>query len=491
MLHRRRSLKYHRVHVPTRESQLSAHLKRTDISELLARTIPTSRFDSLGLASRFSFEGALENIGLPGTNKTPEVELVDLLNNAAEIEHGLMLQYLYATYSLTNLMIAGILRTIAIEEMGHFISVQNLLMACGAKPYLGISDWTSQTLFQPFTFKLEPASVGSLAKYTVAEMPDPARVPPSIEPDLPELIAQADAAAGSPVEAHRVGLLYAKIYWLLRRSDDPLPDPNDEPWLGFPVAEMAANEELAGRHVGDEFLMDAQDVNAQPEHWRGNYTSVIVEPISGRDAALRAIAKISAQGEGFGDTPEGHFERFVEVWRLAKTSQNLARSMPVNPFYSSSGGGSPAIGEEITSSAGRQFARMGDELYEVVLLCTAANLLLPSGTAPAIRRKPAKASVIAMRDCLSAVAHALSTIPMHDADEMEKVCGLPFLVTPVDVAPNLKAVIDRAHEVVGGLQATVNEIKQENAKPELVAIADNVGTTIGEEVLPRLDSLPL
>src|SRR5262249_57441387 len=133
-------------------------------------------------------------------------------------------------------------------------------------------------------------------------------------------------------------------------------------WTGLAAVEVGGRRERGGGHVRGGFVADARDINARPEQWRGNYTSVIVEPIAGRDAALQAIARISAQGEGFGDTPQGHFERFVDAWRLAKASSALARPMPVDPFYAT-GGGPAGSGDEITSADGRRFARMGDGLY--------------------------------------------------------------------------------------------------------------------------------
>ncbi|OWK25013.1 hypothetical protein AJ87_14700 [Rhizobium yanglingense] len=259
-------------------------------------------------ASRhYSFARAMEVIGVPdNAAQSPEEELIDLLQNAAEIEHGLMLQYLYAAYSATDTQIAGHLRQIAIEEMGHFISVQNLLVACGAPPYLGHSDWGEKGLFHPYPFRLEPLSLGTLAKFTIGEMPDKSIVPDEILIDLAEIETQADQAAGGSVEAHRVGLLYAKIYWLVRENDVPQQNPANEPWKGFPVAAMAAKPELAGRHVRDGFISNASKVNALPKHWKGNFNSVIVKVITGRHAALEGIAEISAQGEGFEGSLDGH-----------------------------------------------------------------------------------------------------------------------------------------------------------------------------------------
>ena len=55
-----------------------------------------------------SLNAAVRIYGLSVSGASPENELVDLLRTAAEIEHGLMLQYLYAMYSATNPIIAGI-----------------------------------------------------------------------------------------------------------------------------------------------------------------------------------------------------------------------------------------------------------------------------------------------------------------------------------------------------------------------------------------------
>ncbi|MEY9401888.1 hypothetical protein ABIF79_008263 [Bradyrhizobium japonicum] len=443
--------------------------------------LPFRRGDDL---SRFSFERSLAEVGVPATDMSPEDELVQLLKEAADIEQGLMLQYLYAAYSLKVLVAAGAVRLIAVEEMGHFVTVQNLLAACGSAPSFGRGRWDRGNPFKPFPFRLEAASVGTLAKYAVAEMPDPALVSADVKPDLPDLTAQADAAAGTPVEAHRVGLLYAKIYWLLRRNDDPLPDPSKEAWAGFPVAEMAANADLRGRHVRDGFVVDATAANATPEQWRGNYRSVIVDPISGRESALGAVAEIAAQGEGFANVAQSHFGRFVEAWRLAKASTDLALPVAVDPFYAGVGG------DEITSTDGRLFALMADKIYELVLLCTATHLLLPKATTPDVRAKPAKAAIVAMRDCLSVLAGTLSSIPVSDQSP-GKVCGLPFTAPSTPTSPDLKKVVGRAREVMAEVHRTIGEVDQSNVSSALKITAASIGDTLDDPIKLLLDSIPL
>ena len=84
--------------------------------------------------------------GLPGLPPRPEEMswrdyLIMLLHIAAEIEHGLMVEYLYAAYSLGGEVAArhadqvrgwrDVILTVAREEMGHLITVQNLLLLIG------------------------------------------------------------------------------------------------------------------------------------------------------------------------------------------------------------------------------------------------------------------------------------------------------------------------------------------------------------------------
>jgi hypothetical protein len=99
--------------------------------------------------------------------------LVMLLMSGAEIEHALMVQYLYAAYSIngdqhseeSRAMVeswrASIL-SVAREEMGHLLTVQNVLVLLGAPLNLGreMMPWDHQ--FYPFPFSLEPFTIETL-----------------------------------------------------------------------------------------------------------------------------------------------------------------------------------------------------------------------------------------------------------------------------------------------------------------------------------------
>ncbi|MBR0882995.1 rubrerythrin [Bradyrhizobium japonicum] len=99
--------------------------------------------------------------------------LLVLLQMGASIEHALMVQYLYAAYSLRDDVQQArywreILLLIAREEMGHLLTVQNILALLGGPINIDREDYPFHTPFQAFPFQLERLTHGSLACYCYA-----------------------------------------------------------------------------------------------------------------------------------------------------------------------------------------------------------------------------------------------------------------------------------------------------------------------------------
>src|SRR5438045_239369 len=148
---------------------------------------------------------------------TPRDEAVFLLHTGAEIEHALLVQYLYAAYSLKSpadvpqehapLVRAWkkTLLDIAREEMGHLITVQNLLRLIGGPLNFEREDYPFRSELYPFHFRLEPLSRASLAKYVLAEMPHMPEIPDEVK----EIIGRTTEGDTTPVT--RAGAIYARI----------------------------------------------------------------------------------------------------------------------------------------------------------------------------------------------------------------------------------------------------------------------------------------
>ena len=110
----------------------------------------------------------------------PYLELLRLLREAAEIEHSLLVQYLYGAFSLKPAYeaVAGRgdpnardLLGVAIQEMQHLRTVNQLLVALGAAPHLDRQDFPYEPDIYPFALNLEPLGRASLAKYVYTEAP--------------------------------------------------------------------------------------------------------------------------------------------------------------------------------------------------------------------------------------------------------------------------------------------------------------------------------
>lgn len=396
------------------------------VKESLTSGLADNLADVINENFLLTFNEAIQKIGVPNIpGSTPDQELLEHLLSAAEIEHGLMAIYLYAGNCCTHPETAGNIVRIAVEEMGHLITVQNLLLAIGHTPYLGRYDESPQN-YDPFAFKLEPVTRLTIAKYAACEMPEEKDIDPDDLEVLQSLLVDAATSAGN-MAPHRIGLLYAKIYWLLRENDDDLPNPADEPWEGFPV--NVFRQTFPGRHASFASNIPLT-IQAKKSPWQRGIPGVIVRTISNRADALKAVAEISAQGEGFGSHAESHFDRFVDAYRVAAGGGPINLDVPVDPWYRVNGvpGGDPA--SEIKNPTAMDFARLSDLVYEIVILAITLAVHPDSGYTEAKRRKIGTFCLDLMMDSLRPLIIAMHQIGIRDEAGSPKLMpcfGMPPL----------------------------------------------------------------
>ncbi len=248
-----------------------------------------------------------------------------LLRRAAEVEHALLVQYLYAAYSLTKER--GIITGIAIEEMWHLMTVQNLLLFLGAPPYLGRQDFGppsgDQYRMFPFDLLLEPLSNASLAKYILAESPENANQADPVMAKVRELAGTA--LGGEPV--NRVGTLYAFLGVVFGTEPLLLEKAADgDPWYQM-VHRLAA---VAAQQYGGRDKIHLPETAFHPESVAQQGTdgawdrSVVlgheefrVQVAKERLQALEALRDIGLQGEGPSvvGQEQSHFTRFLLLFK--------------------------------------------------------------------------------------------------------------------------------------------------------------------------------
>lgn len=234
---------------------------------------------------------------------------VFLLRKAAEVEHALLIQYLYAALSLGPPFGAGapanapalvtgwrkVILGIAHEEMGHLMTVQNLRLLLGAPVSLERDDFPIEQGLYPFPFELQPLTQESLAKYVAAEMPEIA----APDDELKDIIRIATGDAGG-VPVNRVGVLYAQLVAIFLRPEDiPSLAASADPWEAWvALVHRAAEAAAPPLHLEDgDFKTGTEPFHARLQDW-GAEKTVHVQVTGSRDDAVAALREIMIQGEG-------------------------------------------------------------------------------------------------------------------------------------------------------------------------------------------------
>lgn len=222
----------------------------------------------------------------------PKDEFVFLLQTAAEVEHAFLIQYLFMAYSLPNqspqrAWRRGLLQ-IAREEMGHFLSMQNLLLSMGAPLCMGRNDAPFKNLF-PFPFELAPFSLRSVGRFVLAEMPEPNLIPGGIGFNGAELLADAELDI-TLADITRVGALFDLMMELAAELTEE-PDPSNVTY------------------------------QAKAAEWRAPINQLILGEVARLADILPLLTQISAQGEGSMAPAAGspsHFERLHAIYVAAR-----------------------------------------------------------------------------------------------------------------------------------------------------------------------------
>lgn len=313
----------------------------------------------------------------PPTLAEARTEITALLRLAVELEMSLMLQYLYAGYSVPNyktgralvergawtaeqLALAcgdgterprhgwrGTLLEIAHEEMIHFHVVENLLLAIGEPFYVPLLDWPNSTAHFPLGAEtaLEPFSLHTLARFVHFERPATANV-------------AGTGKSGAAVES--VGALYTRIRGLIEEHPGLITREEWRPlWREHHLFTL---ERLDQRHP--DFQLQVYN----------------------QKSALAALDFIVSQGEGrlelAGDATDAHYHRFRRM--TARLAEEMGASttpwMPAYPALRNPTLNGDEIGwREIVDPQTRAIAEINEECFSLMLfIMTRHHVDIPS-----------------------------------------------------------------------------------------------------------------
>ena len=288
-------------------------------------------------------------------------ELVYLLGEACEIEHGLMCEYLYAQFSLKQGTDEGLtegqlarvraweaaLIGVIKQEMLHLALATNILTAIGAAPHFERPNFPILSRWYPtgVQIALVPFGEQALRHFIYLERPEGMA--------LDDAAGFAAARHAQPLTADDTGLVAVAEEWqtvghLYRGIEAGL-------------ASLCARYGEDAVFIGPARAQAVTDIFEWPE----------LIAVTGLASARRAIETIVEQGEGArGDWIRSHFGTFVGIL------EDLLAQQATDPAFNPARPVEPAFvrlppdvesGTLIEDSTTAQVADLANGLYEVVL----------------------------------------------------------------------------------------------------------------------------
>lgn len=255
-------------------------------------------------------------------------DLIFLLSEAAELEHGLLCSYLFAAYSLKSRPDEGLtaaqltaarhwkatLTEIAVGEMLHLSLVSNLLTAIGAAPHLRRPNFPQRSSYYPPTFllALTPFSEETIEHFIFMERPEDVELEnPLLPPDADD---EQRATTTSAIVAEAQD--YATVGQLYRAIQDGV-------------------HQLADRLGPTRLFVGPARAQATTALFR--FAGLV--PVTDLASAVAAIERIIVDGEGpYGGGEDAHYGRLRRIHReflaLREQASDFQPARPVlaNPF---------------------------------------------------------------------------------------------------------------------------------------------------------------
>jgi hypothetical protein len=383
-------------------------------------------------------------------------DLIDTLFLAAEIEHAIMVQYLYAAFSvdrtqaepareeLARTFVIELLK-IARQEMAHLSMVTNLLIAVGAAPDFDRPNMPTQRGYYSMDvrFGLTPFGDEFLALMALLEEP----------------VHDAHALGPQPYYP-TIAAIYDRI------ADGVLA-------LGGPGAPL---EHTLFCGAGEPQISNA-DFGAGPNQV---WYDVVLLPVTDLTSALAAIALIRVQGEGASaEDPNSHFaivRRLKQIWdTLApEVQRGLVRPVPRNPLAKQRGDVDPnATCVVLSDPRAVALANVANRTYELLLLLLARLYGANDATAADREMYRKYAFFPLMTIVIRPVAEIIDDLPAGDGAHCA-ACTFE-LDGPIRTFPDRRAFHIQLSERLAHLAAEYARIAaMPEVSPRLAFVAQNV-----------------
>ena len=238
------------------------------------------------------------------------IRLAGMLDEAAELEHSLCCQYLFAAFSMKRLAHEGLtprqidlvrdwetsLLMVARQEMEHLGLVTNILTAIGEAPHLVRPDFPLSPEYYELNVesKLQAFSRESMRRFVLFELPD------NLEPNelarLDKLMPWLDWRRYRRRAHHTIGALYEEIDRLLAECDR--------------AGNLFIGPESAQFITGGNNIQGVRGVGTQGI----SIYDIDLNGVSDLQSAQAAVKQIITEGEGDPEQRlDSHFGRFLTI----------------------------------------------------------------------------------------------------------------------------------------------------------------------------------
>jgi len=334
--------------------------------------------------------------------------LWSLLTEAGQLEHMLMCEYLYATFSLKLGAGEGfddaqsaavsrwrsVLHDIAVDEMLHLALVANLMAAIGAAPTLGRPNFPQRSGYFPPTVQLDllPFGEAALTHFLYLERP--------------EGMERIDADGFVPMVPPHQALA----------PEEVLPRLQDFATVGHLY--RGISDGLS--HLVDRFGEGAVFVGAARAQTRPEVLSwPELVTVTDLESAHAAIEEIIEQGEGArGNWQSAHYGRFLDVWseyaELRAADPSFAPARPVQAAFVRQPYDVDAPQSLVTDPAAHAVAELFNLAYEAVLQ-TLTRLFTHTDESEAQLQTLAGSAIGLMSGVLRPLGASLTAMPVGDA----------------------------------------------------------------------------
>jgi len=375
-------------------------------------------------------------------------QLIYLLSEAAEIEHGLMCSYLYACWSLKRSCDEGLnreqlaavdgwrdsMQSVAMEEMLHLALVSNLLMSIGSPPHFVRPNFPVAPGYHPASVvaRLVPFTRATADHFVYLERPEGKDLPVADGFEPPFAYQRRHGRAKLTPTAEEYGTvseLYRGIEDGFRRLTQGLGEKRM--FIGNPSAQ-----------VGPELLP---------------FDGLI--PVTNLESALAAVATIIEQGEGGReDGEDSHYARFIAIrdeydaLLRQDSAFNPCRPVVADPVMFPPIDARPT--NHIMADPASSVLDIANGAYGLMLRLLSSGFSMAHGTA-AVRRAEID-SAISVMSVVKTLGICLTTLEAGTEDE--RTAGMNFhlprstLTLPQPHA-SLAMLAERAKEVATALRA--------------------------------------